>query len=288
MIRVIHQATRGQRLHDIWKNRRKFRSQTSDNMDRWKNRGGKSQRREEKRRKKTREEKESEERRCRCAKKRWRKCMPLWREAHFEVKCVNIWRMGFDTCQKWAKRASFVAVSKTLAGVGHLNRICKDASRVAGAVQETYSSEMLGGQGAGFLRGVRSSGLPRRFCVTARCSTSYDLASLFHGSRCALDRWGGKIGKRIGTRPLALHSAFHFWRTSRRIALVLTMSTPKTEESRRIASFLMLSTPKIEESRRITSFWMLSTSKAEEVSKNCFVLDVVNFEFKLADRQKDR
>ena len=31
-------------------NRRKFRSQTSDNMDRWKSRGGKSQRREEERR----------------------------------------------------------------------------------------------------------------------------------------------------------------------------------------------------------------------------------------------
>ena len=50
--------------------RRKFRSQTSDNMDRWKSRGGKSQRREEKRRrKKIREEKESEERRCRRAKR---------------------------------------------------------------------------------------------------------------------------------------------------------------------------------------------------------------------------
>ena len=54
----------------IYINRRKFRSQTSDNMDRWKSKGGKSQRREEKRRrKKIREEKESEERRCRCAKR---------------------------------------------------------------------------------------------------------------------------------------------------------------------------------------------------------------------------
>ena len=44
--------------------RRKFRSQTSDNMDGWKSRGGKSQRREEQ---KIREEKESEESRCRCA-----------------------------------------------------------------------------------------------------------------------------------------------------------------------------------------------------------------------------
>ena len=60
----------------------------------------------------------------------------------------------------------FVAVSKTLAGVGHLKRICKDAFRVAGTVQETCSSEMSGSQGADFLRRVpfwslRSSGLLR-------------------------------------------------------------------------------------------------------------------------------
>ena len=46
--------------------RRKFRSQTSDNMDRWKSRGGKSQRGEAE---KSREEKEWEARRCRCAKR---------------------------------------------------------------------------------------------------------------------------------------------------------------------------------------------------------------------------
>jgi len=39
-----------------------------------------------------------------------------------------------------------------MAGVGHLQRICKDAFRVAGAVQGTCSSEMLEGQGADFLR----------------------------------------------------------------------------------------------------------------------------------------
>ena len=74
-----------------------------------------------------------------------------------------------------------------------------------------------------------------------KCSTSYDLASLFCGRRSSLDRWTGKIAKRIGTRPSALHSTFHFWRTSRRIA----------------------------------SFLMLSTLKNEEVSQNCFVFDVV-------------
>ena len=48
--------------------RRKFRSQTSDNMDRWKA-DGKSQREEKSRREKIREEKEPEERRRRCAKR---------------------------------------------------------------------------------------------------------------------------------------------------------------------------------------------------------------------------
>ena len=59
-----------------------------------------------------------------------------------------------------------MAFPKTMAGVGHLKRICKDAFSVAGAVQETSSSELLGGLGADFLRMVtfwslRSSGLLR-------------------------------------------------------------------------------------------------------------------------------
>ena len=138
-----------------------------------------------------------------------------------------------------------------MAGVGHLKRIFKDAFRVAGAVQKTCSSEMLGGQGADFLRGVafwsiRSSGL---------------LRSLFRGRRSTFDRWTGKIAKRIGTRLSALHSTFHF-----------------LMKSLRSVSFLMLSTSKIEiirTSRRTSSLLMLSTSIFEEVSQNCCVFDVV-------------
>jgi len=58
----------------------------------------------------------------------------------------------------------FVAVSKALAGVGHLKRISKDAFAMAGAVQETCSSEMLGGLGADFpvaFWSIRFSGLLR-------------------------------------------------------------------------------------------------------------------------------
>ena len=44
------------------------------------------------------------------------------------------------------------------AGVGHLKRICKDGFSVAGAVQETCSSELLGGQAADFVRGFQNAG----------------------------------------------------------------------------------------------------------------------------------
>ena len=101
-----------------------------------------------------------------------------------------------------------------MAGVGHLKRVCKDAFSVAGAVQETCSSELLGGPGADF---------PEMGCILEhqifrfaemilrdRRSTSYDLASLFRGRRSTLDRWTGNIAKRIGTRPSDLHSTFYF------------------------------------------------------------------------------
>jgi len=150
--------------------------------------------------------------------------------------------------QKWPKSEGFVAVSKAMAGVGHLKRICEDAFRVAGAIQKICSSEMLGGQGADFLRAVAFWSMNEIFrfakmILRDRCCTSYDLASLFRGMHSTLDRWNGKIAKHIGTRPSALHSTFHFWRKSRRISL----------------------------------FVMLSPSKNEEVSQTCFVFDLFKF-----------
>ena len=96
-----------------------------------------------------------------------------------------------------------------------------------------------------FIRDVRRSGrsFPERGCILEyqifrfaemilrdRCSTSYDLASIFLSRRSTLHRWSGKIAKRIGTRLPALHSTFHFWRKSRRIALFLTLLSSNIEE----------------------------------------------------------
>ena len=165
-----------------------------------------------------------------------------------------------------------------------------------------------------FIRAVRSWGrwFPERDCILEhqifrfaemilrdRCSTSYDLVSLFRGRRSSLDRWSRKITKRNGTRPWALHSTFHLWRKSRRIASFLMLSSSKIQEVSQnclvfdvvkfknpgslaeLFSFWCCQVQKLRKSRWIASFWMLSSSKIEEVSQNSCV-------FKLADRQIDR
>ena len=166
--------------------------------------------------------------------------------------------------QKWAKREGFVAFPKTMAGMGHLKRICKDAFRVAGAVQKTCSWEMLGGQGADFLRGValwsiRCAGLLRWFCVTGAAlrmtwhQFSVAGAVLETGglqkSQNALVR-GCQLCTQLSIFEGSLAEFFRFW---------------------------CLELRKMKKSRRIASFRVLSSSKNEDVSQNCFVLDVVMF-----------
>ena len=151
-------------------------------------------------------------------------------------------------CQKWAEREGFVAFLKN------------DGRR--GAFEKDLQRCISYGKGSTrdmFIRAVPRSGrwCPEKGCILEhqifrfaemilrnRCSTSYDLASLFLGRRSSLNRWIGEIAKRIGRRASALHATFHFWR-----------------KSRRIASFLML----------------LSTLENEEVSQNCLVFDVAKF-----------
>ena len=147
---------------------------------------------------------------------------------------------------------------------------------MAVAVQETCSSELLGGPGVDFLTGCILEHQIFWFSemiLRDRCSTAYDLASLFRGRRNTLDRWSGKLAKHIGTTPSALHSAFHFWRKFRRIVSFLMLSTSKIEEMSQtcFVLFMLSSSKGKEKCRRTVSFLMLSTSKIEEMSQNCFV-----------------
>ena len=104
-----------------------------------------------------------------------------------------------------------------------------------------------------------------------RCSTSYDLASIFRGRRSTLDRWSGKIAKRIGTRPSALHSTFH-WRKSRRIVSFLMLSPSKNEEvSQNCFVFALVNLENWGSLADLFRFWRCQVQKTEEVSQNSLV-----------------
>ena len=158
-------------------------------------------------------------------------------------------------CQKREKRDGFPAFPTTMAGVGHLKRIWKDPFSVAGAVQETCSSEMLGGQGAEFLRGVafwsiRSSVLRGWFCVTGINFVWPGITFWWlEKSQNALVR-GRQLCIQVSIVEGSLAQLLRFW----------CCQLQKLSKSRRIASFLML-----------------PTSKIEAASQHCFLFDVIKF-----------
>ena len=154
---------------------------------------------------------------------------------------------------KWVKREGFVAFPKTMAGVGHLKRICKDAFRVADAIQKTCSSEMLGGQGADFLRGVafwniRSVGLLRWFCVTGAALRM----TWHHFFRAGAILYTGGMDK--------LQKALV---RGRKRCTQLSIFEGSLAE---LLCFWCCQVQNLKKSRRIVSFLTLSSSKPEEVS----------------------
>ena len=184
-----------------------------------------------------------------------KKCTPLWREAHFEVKSANNWRVrstfgrsdvvfrgrrwGLCTWSKVSKRWRFCSISKN---DGRRGTFQEDLGRCISRGRRNTRDMCI--------RDVRRSArwFPERGCILEqqifgfgkmilrdRCSPSYDLASLCRGRHNTLDRWSGKIAKRIGTRLSALHST--------------VVNCPFLKES-----------------------W-----KIEEVSQKGFVFDVVSF-----------
>ena len=168
-------------------------------------------------------------------------------------------------CQKWAKREGFVVFPKTMAGVGHVKRIWKDAVRVAAAVQKTCSSEMLGGQGADFLRGVafwsiRSSGLLRWFCVTGAALRMTWRHFCVAGAALYTDGVE-KSQKVFGRGPSALHSISHFWSTSRRIASFWRCQVQTLRKSRRISRCGCCQAQKLRKCRKIAAFSSLQIDR---------------------------
>ena len=212
-----------------------------------------------------------------------KKCTPLWREAHFEVKMYKARHVratfGRSGVVLRGRRKGLCTLSKVSKTWGWCSISKNDGRR--GTLEQDLQRCIFRGRRSTrdmFIRAVRRSGcwFPETGCILEprifrfaemilrdRCSTSYDLASLFRGRRSSLDRWTGQIAKRIGTRPSALHSTFHFWRMSRKIASFLMLSTLKNEE--------------VSQNCFVFDVVKLSSAKIEDVSLNCFVFDVVKF-----------
>ena len=195
-------------------------------------------------------------------------------QAHFEVKSVKVWRVwntfgrsdvvlrgrrtGFCTLSKVSKVWGFCGISKTMAAKGRLKRIWQDAFSVAGAIQETCSSEMLGGPGADFLRGVafwsiRFSVLGRWFCVTG-AALRMTWHHFFVAGAVLYRQVEWKIGKRlVRGRQLctqlsiferSLAELFRFWLCQLR----------KLRKSRKLFRFWCCEFQKLRKSRRIEPF----------------------------------
>ena len=184
-------------------------------------------------------------------------------------------------CQNWAKREGFAAFPKAMARVGHLKRFFTNAFRVAGAVQKTCSSEMLGGQGADFLRGVafwsiRSSGLLRWFCVTG--AALHMTWHHFFVAGAILSTGG--VEKLQNALVEAVSSALNFPFLKEVLQNCFVYDVVNFETWGSLADlfhFWCYQVQKLRKSRRLVSFLMLSTSKLEEVSQNCFIFDVAKF-----------
>ena len=209
-----------------------------------------------------------------------KKCTPLWREAHFEVKMLKTpgvrttfgrsdvvsrgRRKGLCTLSKASKTWGFCSISKN-------NGRC-------GAFEEDLQRCIFRGRRNTrdmFIRAVRRSGrwFPEKGCILEhqifkfaemilrdRCSTSYDLASLFRGRHSTLDRWTGKSRNTL------------VW--GRQLCTQLSIFEGSLAD---LLRFRCCQLKKMRKSRRIASFLMLSSSKTEEISQNCFVFDVVKF-----------
>ena len=199
----------------------------------------------------------------------------LWREAHFESKCEEHTMFGHF----WSRSATLCDRHHGFCTLSNLSQTCglcsifkNDGRRgtFEGFLQRCFSRGKCSTIGI-LIRDVRRSGcwFPERGSILEhqtfrfakimlrdRCSTSYDLASLFRGRLAVLDRWNEKNANRIGTRPSALHSTFHFWRKSRRIVSFFDVVNFENWGSlAELLRFWHCQVPFFRMSRRIASIW---------------------------------
>ena len=153
-------------------------------------------------------------------------------------------------CPKWAKGEGFVAFPKTMAGVWHLKRICKDTFRVAGAVQRHVHQR----------------------CWEVRPLISWEV---LHFGASDLQVCEGDFAWQV--QHFVWLGITYSWQAEWKNCKNALVREGSLAEFFR---FWCCQLQKLRKSPRIAVFLMLSPSKMEEVLQNCCVFDVV----KLKDR----
>ena len=135
---------------------------------------------------------------------------------------------GSAPCQNWANWEGFVTLPCVSKKDGRRGTFEEDLQRCISHGRRNTRDVLI--------RDVRKSGswFPEKVCILEhpifrfakilrdRCSTARVWPGITFSWQA--QHFSGKFTKRIGTRPAALHSTFHFWRKSRRIASFLTLS----------------------------------------------------------------
>ena len=161
-----------------------------------------------------------------------KKCTPLWQEADFKVKSEQTTEGSgalLDVQMSFlrGRQKGLCTLSRVNKTKGFCSSFENDGR--CGTFEQDLQRCIFRGRRKTrdmLIRDVRRSGrwFPERGCTLEheiikfakmilrdlrdRCRTSCDLASLLRGRRSTLDRWIGKIAKRIGARPSALPSTF--------------------------------------------------------------------------------
>ena len=160
-----------------------------------------------------------------------KKCTPLWREGHFEVKMFKTLRVrttfaGSDVVSRGRRTRSWI-LSKVRKTWGFSSISTKDGRHgtFAGDLQRRIFRGRRRNK-----RHVHERGWEIRALIFLRGVTFWSIrkcrfAKRILRSRSTLDRWGRKIAERIGTRVWVQHWSFHYWRKFRRSGSSLMLST---------------------------------------------------------------
>ena len=101
-----------------------------------------------------------------------------------------------------------------------------------------------------------------------RCSSSYDLASLFRGRRGTFERSDGQIAKRNGTMPSALHSTLSFLKEVSQNCFVFELvNFTKWGSLAEFRPIWCCEVLKLRKSRRKALFFSFQVANCKEVSQ---------------------